>query len=55
MNAPEKKRSKSLIVLLCLIGLLLIISIFAIGKGFHTFNTFQPDTTGITPASPGFP
>lgn len=55
MNAPEKKKSKSLILLLCLITLMLGISIVAFMKGFHTFETFQPDTSKVMPPTPGFP
>lgn len=55
MNAPEKKSSKGLMLLLGLIILMLGISVVAFMRGFDTFKTVQPDTSEIMPATPGFP
>lgn len=55
MSAAKKKYSKSLMVLLVFILALLVVISYAVLRGFHTFNTFKPDTSNVGPATPGFP
>ncbi|MDH5527334.1 MAG: hypothetical protein OEY97_08525 [Nitrospirota bacterium] len=52
---PKKGLPLNLIILFVLLSLVCVGILLFMLRGFHMFNTFQPDTEHMTPAVPGFP